>query len=288
MATVDAHLHVFRAVSERYPRDTHELFPAELDAPVDGFLEVMDEHGIDHAVLVPLSPHDDYLRETLARYPDRFAGIGVHDPSSTDPVAELHQRVGDVGIRGLRVHELGKSGEHDAQALPTLPLLQAVHDAGQLLWFYGSPEQLDLLGRVLEELPDLQVVLNHLGFCPQGYVKDEHGRPRVPTELPPPTLPIVERYAAFPGVRVMFSGQYAFSQEPFPYPDLTSTIERVYAAFGADRLLWASDYPWIVEVPGYGPQLELVDRHLPGLSENERAAIMGGNAARLFGFGGAA
>ncbi len=48
------------------------------------------------------------------------------------------------------------------------------------------------------------------------------------------------------------------------------------------RMLWASDYPWIKQIPGYEPQLELVDHYLPNLTLEERAAIMGDTAARLF------
>ncbi|MGH3665617.1 MAG: amidohydrolase family protein [Egibacteraceae bacterium] len=283
---VDAHLHTFRAVSDRYPRDVHELFPADLEAPVEDYLATMDRHGIDHAVLVPLSPHDEYLRECLELEPQRFAGIGVHDSASRDPVANLHRRVEETGIQGLRVHHLGDPATADVTELETFPLLSAMADVGHKLWFYGSSAQLQLLGRVLDALPRLVVVLNHLGFCQQGYLKDAYGRPRIATELPPPTLPTVERYAAFEHVHVMFSGEYAFSTEPFPFDDLASTVRALHAAYGSDRLLWASDYPWIVKEPGYGPQMELVDHYLPGLEEDERAAIMGGNAARLFGFGG--
>jgi L-fuconolactonase len=140
--------------------------------------------------------------------------------------------------------------------------------------------------QVVVNLPDLPVVLNHLGFCQQGYQRDEYGRPRIPTELPPPTLPTVLDLARHANVHVMVSGQYAFSKEPYPYPDLTEVIRAVYEAYGADRLLWASDYPWIAEEPGYEAQLQLVDHYLPDLTSQERAAIMGGTAARLFRFAG--
>ena len=51
--------------------------------------------------------------------------------------------------------------------------------------------------------------------------------------------------------------------------------------FGADRLMWASDFPWIAENPGYGKMTQVIDELLPQLSEAERAAIMGGTAERF-------
>jgi predicted TIM-barrel fold metal-dependent hydrolase len=49
-------------------------------------------------------------------------------------------------------------------------------------------------------------------------------------------------------------------------------------------MLWASDFPWITEQPGYQEQLALVDHLLPDLSLEDRARICGGNAEELFVF----
>jgi L-fuconolactonase len=284
MATVDAHLHVFVQPSDRYPRDVEELYPAGMEAPVERLLKVMDATGVDQAVLVPLSPHDEYLRACLERYPGRFAGIGVHDPAAPDPVAALRRRVEVTGIQGLRVHHLGDPDAPAPEALETFPLLAALAEGGLKLWFYAPPDQLNLLGGILEALPGLQVVLNHLGFCPAGYRIDEHGRPRIDTELPPPTLPAVLELARFPDVHVMLSGQYAFSREPYPYRDLEPVVAAVHRAYGADRLLWASDFPWIADEPGYARQLALVDELLPHLQPAERDAIRGENVRGLLRF----
>jgi L-fuconolactonase len=281
MTIIDGHLHVFRAVSERYPRDVHDLFPAHLEAPVEDYLAVMVRAGVDKAVLVPLSPHDDYLRECLARYPGTFAGVGVHDPASDDTAGDARRRHDDTGLKALRVYHLGDPAVSDVTKLATWPLLEAMAELDLVLWFYPPPEQLPLLSRVLDAL-QLRVMLNHLGFCPRGYDVDEHRRPRIATELPPPTLPAVLELARHPSVHVMFSGQYAFSGQPYPYEDLRPIGASLYRAFGAGRLMWASDYPWIAAEPGYARTLDLVDRHLPELSDAERADVLGGTAARLF------
>jgi predicted TIM-barrel fold metal-dependent hydrolase len=113
---------------------------------------------------------------------------------------------------------------------------------------------------------------------------DEHGRPRFDITLPPSSLDTVETLARHKNVYVHLSGQYAFTKEPYPYADLTPVVERVYRAFGAERMMWASDYPWIDVEPGYAKTLALVDRHLPELTPAERLAIRGGTAAGLFRF----
>lgn len=83
---------------------------------------------------------------------------------------------------------------------------------------------------------------------------------------------------------VKLSGQYAFSHEPYPYGDLAAWHHTLYEHLGADRLMWASDFPWIVKLPGYAALLRVVDELLPNLSAPERESIMGGTAQRFLCF----
>jgi predicted TIM-barrel fold metal-dependent hydrolase len=281
---IDAHLHLFERQSAEYPRGVHPLYPPELRAPVEQFVDVMDRHRIDGAVVVPLDHHDDYVAMVLGRYPDRFRGVGVLDDADPDPVASTRRRHRELRLAGLRLGRLGRTDAARADELELFPVLRTLSDLGMVLWFYGPPDQLPLLRVALEELPALRVMLNHLGFCPTGYDVDRHGRPRIETALPPPTLDVVRQLSDFPGVSVMFSGHYAFSQQPPPFADLDATVRAIGRAFGLDRLAWASDWPWIKEVPGYGALLSLVDHFFPDASAAERAAVMGDNAARLVGF----
>ena len=288
MPTIDAHLHVFEAVSDRFPRDVFEpLTPPERSARAEALLVQMERAGVDQAVVVAVSPHDEYLRHVLATYPTRFAGVAVAAPDASDPVADLHRRVETMGIQGLRVFSLGDP-EAAPESQPLFGLLAAMAELGVKLWFYAEVAQVTLLDRTLDLLPDLVVVMNHLGFCPSIWDEmrvDEHGRPRFDVPLPPSSLDTVVGLARHPNAYVHMSGQYAFTHLPYPYPDLGPVVERVYQAFGANRMMWASDYPWIETEPGYVETLELVDQHLPAIGAGERSAIRGGTAAGLFRFG---
>jgi L-fuconolactonase len=114
---------------------------------------------------------------------------------------------------------------------------------------------------------------------------DEHRRPHFDVELPPSGLPLVEAMAAaHANLYVHYSGHYAFSGEPYPYRDLQQVGERLLAAFGANRMLMASDWPWIEFEPGYSRILAVVDELLPGITAAERDAIRGGTAMSLFRF----
>lgn len=130
----------------------------------------------------------------------------------------------------------------------------------------------------------MQVSLDHLGVCPStSSTVDRWGRPRFDDEpIPPATYPEILGLATYPNVYIKVSGEDAFSKEPYPYEDMRPMVEQVYRAYGPERMMWCSDFPWIVEEPGYGPLAELMDHHLPGLPRYERDMILGGTALGIW------
>jgi predicted TIM-barrel fold metal-dependent hydrolase len=278
---IDGHVHVFLPQALDAARSVDALAPAERSAPLELLLETLDAHGVDGAVLVPLGPEREYVARCLERLPARFVGVCVADETlHADPVHELRNAAA-AGFRAVRVGWLGEPGRPLREST-AYPLLKAMAEEGLVLWYYGPPSQQPLLREAVELLPSLVVCLNHLGFCPERMEIDEYGRPHFRTALPPPTLPAVLELADVPQVYVMLSGLYGWSQEPYPYHDLGGVVQALYDAFGAERLFWASDFPWILEHPGYDALLGLPDRHLPALAAAEREAVRGGTAARIF------
>lgn len=278
---IDGHVHVFQTMAHDPERTVDELAPAERAAPVELLVDTMDRHGVDGAVLVPLGPERTYVADCLHRFPERFVGICVADQNlHNQPEIQLDEYT-RAGFSGVRMSYLGAPGQplRDSPAYATLQRMAA---RNLVLWFYGPPDQQPLLAEAVRLLPDLTVCLNHLGFCPAHMGVDKYGRPELRTTMPPPTLPAVLDLADAPRVYVMFSGLYGWSRQDHPYRDLEPVTHALYDAFGAERLFWASDFPWIVERPGYEPLLQLPRLHLPDLSASEYAEIAGGTAARIF------
>jgi predicted TIM-barrel fold metal-dependent hydrolase len=257
---VDGHVHVFRRAALD-GREPDALVPAERDAPIEQLVALMDAHGIDRAVLVPLDQHDEYVASVLD---DRFAAVavGLHD------LPARRERFAFDGVR--------------TQRLDDVAALRWVADTGLVLWAYLTPDQLPALLALPERFPGMPIVLNHLGFFPHDMRVDDHGRPRFADPLPPERVEAVLSLARFANVHVMLSGQYALSAQAWPYRDLEPLTRRLADAYGADRMLWASDHPWIDDVPGYGAIAALPELALPDASPAELAAIRGGTALRLF------
>jgi L-fuconolactonase len=219
----------------------------------------------------------------MQRFPGRFASIGLQ-PAGDAGVDGYRRRRESVPLQGLRLFELGDASLSDPEALPSFRILAELAESGDKLWFYGGEAQTALLERVLTVLPGLTVVLNHLGFWPTALEVDEHGRPQFTRGYTREGLEAIVRLARFPSVYVLFSGLYAFSDEPCPYLDLRGVTSAVLEAFGPRRLLLASDFPWIQVEPGYAETLGVLDAHFPDLDPADRDRIRGDNAAELFGF----
>ena len=92
------------------------------------------------------------------------------------------------------------------------------------------------------------------------------------------------RLAQFENVAMLLCLQYAFSSEPFPYRDLTGWHNSLLRAFGSKRLMWATDFPWILEDPGYGKLTTIIKELMPDLTEDEYRDIMGETAKRFLRF----
>lgn len=280
---VDAHAHVFGRSAHR---GADPLAPAQRQAPAEELLELMTDAGVHQAVLVALDTDDQAVAEALARHPGRFAGVAVATDTelgradSGDPVGALLARRTRWPFDALRTSWLGEPNR-PLRDSPAMPLLRRLAADGVVLWTYLPPDQFGLLEQLVVALPELRVVLNHLGFCPHDMWVDEHRRPRFDNPLRPELVRRLVALAEAPQVYLLVSGQYALSTAAPPYPDLFELTRVLAAAYSPDRLLWGSDHPWPSRVPGYRTLLELVDAALPELSPAQHAQVLGGTARSL-------
>ena len=293
MKKIDAHLHVFARESSTFPRESDAFAPPDREETAEKLLEHMEAHGVDQAVLVQIGgrmpEHHAYLVHCLKTYARRFLGIGLV-PDTGDPADHMDRLAGEAGIIGFRLMEIGGpediAGPVDVRRIRTYRAWAHAADKGYVLWLYPREEDARLLPPLMEAFPEIRAVFNHLMVCrAEGAIaRDGKGRPRIETPMPPPTHGVTLGLSRYGNVCVHLSGQYAFSNESWPYRDLGDWHRKLLETFGAERLMWASDFPWILDDPGYGRLTRVLEHLLPGLSPEERAGIMGETARRFLGF----
>jgi L-fuconolactonase len=290
---IDAHAHCFRPASV-VDRVVDELAPADRDAPADDYLAHLDAAGIARAILVPLSPAPAeavYLAGIAASHPGRFLTVALAGEAlwGLTDLSDAEAWIRDVDAydcRAVRTQWLGDPADRIDDS-PMLPTLRRMAAAGRPLWSYLPPDQFTLLEQLVVAVPDLPIVLNHLGFCPHDMKVDAYGRPRFENPFPPELVTRIAALGRYARVHLMVSGQYALSSYELstdspPYPDLAGVISRLADEYGADRMMWASDYPWIRDFPGYQAIADLPARTFPDASPSELAALTGGTVRRLF------
>lgn len=294
MAQIDAHLHVFARASEQFPREASALAPAEREETVEKFLTAMQEHEVEQAMLVQIGGAEieqhAYLRHCLATYPDRFLGIGLIPAGCAEPEEHMDRLAESGGIVGFRLGALGGPRDPftavDVRELESYRIWQHAAKKDYVLWLYLRAADAHLAAYLVAAFPQVRVVFNHLGICPgEGkFSVDEHGRPHVDTPSYNPSLHTVYRLSRYENVTVLLSGQYAFSKEAYPYKDLLGWHRTLFNDFGPQRLMWATDAPWIYQEPGYGALTKVLDELLPDMTQADRADIMGGTARRFLRF----
>jgi L-fuconolactonase len=269
---VDAHLHVWRAVPD-YPQPTATTVSPVSDVPVELLSEYMEEHGVGRAVLVqPLYPGEDnsYVADCAAAAPDRFAAVCVVDPRSPGAAERLQYWVQERGCRGLRLRpkfppEAACFGHPD-----TFPLWERLAGLGAVVNLLCGPEHFSTAGSLARRFPSVPIAIDHMG----------HPDPAGGTEAP--AFQDLLALADFPNVYVKVSGQYYYSKRPYPFDDCRDLVRAVYDRFGAQRLIWGSDFPHVLLKSGYSRTLHLPDRAYEFISPSDRALLFGENAVRLF------
>ena len=123
---------------------------------------------------------------------------------------------------------------------------------------------------LLEKLPDLTVVIDHMADCPVDQ----------PAELE--KLIALKRY---PNVFVKISHTWSISKQPYPWLDAQEYVKRLHAAFGPERLMWATDWPIVENVSTYERALHVVRDEMKFLNAEDRNWMMNKTIERVWPFG---
>jgi predicted TIM-barrel fold metal-dependent hydrolase len=139
------------------------------------------------------------------------------------------------------------------------------------------PGQVHHLPRYAEKFPDLTFVVDHCGLLRS----DDIGTIDLGTYDRLGYFDVVLNVAEHPNVMLKWgAAPRIFDQSVYPYDPIRPYLRRAIEAFGADRLLWASDasvmFGWT-----WSDILNCV-RDDPELSVNEREWILGRTARRVF------
>lgn len=244
------------------------------------FSELPASEGRDLAIL-----WNEEMAGAQKKYPGRVWASGAVPLQDVDIALDvMNHAINDLGLIGLNLPgSVGADPRIDAERLEPfyaraeelgIPLFLHPTDAvfSDMLTGYGGALFLSL-GRVMEvsvaamrlvlsgtmdRHPDLKIVLSHTG----GALPYQSGRMDKNTKqakLPNPASTYLKRF-------------YTDTVSPH-----TEGMKFAVEYFGADRVMYGSDYPC------WSPADALMYLDGVGLSEGDKAKVMGGNARRILG-----
>lgn len=273
MTRIDAHHHVWRLERGDYGWLTPALGPIHRDfAPTD-LAPLLTARGIGATILVQAAPTEAetrFLLDTAAATPFVAGVVGWTDLAAPDAPARVAALADDPLLVGLRpmVQDIP---DDDWLLRPDLaPGFCAMARHGLVLDALVLPRHLPRLHVIAARHPDLAIVVDHLA------------KPPVREGGLAPWRSDLAALAALPNLWCKLSGLATEAAPDWQAADLAPYAAAALALFGPPRLLWGSDWPVVELAGGYDRWWAATEALLSDLTEAERGAVLGGNAARLY------
>lgn len=276
-ANIDCHVHFYdptRPEGVSWPsKDNAKLYRPRM--PQD-FLAVARSHGITRCIVIEASSwfrDNRWLLDLAAKEPCIAGVVGRVSPKEDSFAEQIAGLSKDRLFRGIRV---GMAELQLALSEPAvLRRLGALVDHNLTLDVNGAPTVLAPLATFARRLPDLRIVLNHMA------------NPKIDGREPPLDWEHgIRKVAALRNVSCKWSA-YAEHAPQFPAPtslDLYRPVfDLVWQEFGAERILFGSDWPVSDKAADYAGVVQIANAYLASRSPEDRARCFRLNARKAYG-----
>lgn len=270
---IDAHQHFWSLARGDYGWLTPAMGIIHRDFGPADLAPLLAQHGIISTILVQAAPTEAetaFLLDIAAKTPFVAGVVGWADFDAPDIAERIAALASDPLLVGLRpmVQDIT---DDDWLAQPALaPAFDAM--AAHRLVFDAllKPRHIAPMLAVLERHPNLACTIDH-GAKPDLVAGDLTGWRSGMAAL-----------AAHPRLTCKFSGLVTEAGPDWTLETLRPVAEHLLATFGPDRLIFGSDWPVVTLRASYAQWLEAAEILLADLTETQRAAVFGGNAAKLY------
>jgi len=273
---VDAHHHVWD-LTVRDQEWTRDLPALRQSFSLEDLRPLLDQSGIDATVVVQTLNLREETPEllVLAQHNNVVAGVvgwvDLSDEGVADEIAQLRASDGGEFLVGFR-HVAQDEADDEWTCRPdVLRGLGDVSDAGLVYDLLVREHQLPSVITVVRTLPNLLFVLDHFGKPLIGAGDMEPWRTRM-TEL-----------ARCDNIAVKFSGLVTeVVARPWRVEDLAPYVDVVLSLFGAERVMFGSDWPVCQLTARYADVIDAARELTSELTASEKDALFGATAARWY------
>ena len=272
---VDAHQHYWSL--QRGDYDWLNPRQAELyrDFSPDDLADQLKDNQVSATVLVQAAATEAetcFLFELARRHSSIAGVVGWVDFESSDVADRVHRLVLEGGgkLKGLRpmIQDIDDPHWLDRSSLDAA--FEAIVEHDLAFDALVMPRHFQVLERRLQKHPALRAVLDHAG------------KPDIAGAGFDPWARQIERLAQATSVHCKLSGLLTQATPGSGGAELDTFVAHIFTCFGADRVMWGSDWPVVTLRAAYrewlNMALALVRRHAPGREE----AVFSRNAIHFY------
>jgi predicted TIM-barrel fold metal-dependent hydrolase len=272
---IDAHSHVWTPDVKKYPLAKGfalgDMLPPSFTP--QQLLAHARPCGVSRVVLIQMSFYgfdNSFMLAAMRDFPGVFSGVAVVD----EDASRLGGTMRDLkkqGVRGFRIHPAQQPVDRWLFSTGMAGMWTIGADERLAMCALVNPEALASLDTMCRKFPRTPVVIDHFArIGVDGTIRDVE-------------VDNLCRLARHAETHVKVSAFYALGKKKSPYADLGPMIRRLLAAFGPERLMWATDCPYQVQQGHtYRDSIELVRSRLDFLTEADREWLLGRSAQRVF------
>lgn len=255
---VDCHAHIFKLDMPLVGNPRHR---PSYSYTAEDYLATLDRHGVRLAVLAAASPWgdcNDYLVEAVRAHP-RLRGTVILDPNVERIVLDDMTKAGIVGVR------LPFIGRSEVPDLDSFAWRKHLWRLRELDWHVHLHSEGDRLPQFLPALErsGVKIVIDHIGRPGAGGTASDGFAAMVRS---------VQRGRTW----VKLSGAYRLG------PQAAGQAQELLRQVGPDRMVWASDCPFVGEEGkvSYQQTIDWLKEAVPDAAA--RRQIGGANALELY------
>ncbi len=272
--TIDSHQHFWAYDAERYSWINESMKAIQRDFLPSDLLPILKKNGIDGCIAVQADQSEaetEFLLELAAKNDFIKGVVGWVDLQKSNVRERLEHFSSNKLFKGVR-HIVQDEPDEYFMLRPDFQRGIAQLSAFDLAY--------DIL--VYQQQLPSAIALVH-NFPAQTFVLDHMAKPRISKGLDPGWKLNIKELAKCPNVYCKLSGLVTETKGfNWEKGDFVPFLDTVLEAFGADRVLFGSDWPVCLLAASYGDVKGILDRYMEQRSWVKKDLIFGKNAISAY------
>ena len=273
MARIDSHQHFWQLSRGDYSWLTPELAPLYQDFLPNELLPKLTQAGVEKTIVVQAS---DTTAETefilqLAQEHDFIAGVvGWVDMESSTAIEHLEEFSKSPYFKGIRPMIQDIADVNWMLKAELAPVFEYLIEKNLSFDALVLPQHLDALYTLIKRYPALKVVIDH------------GAKPEIANNSSPEWFEKVALIASETSAFCKLSGLVTAASITPEFDQLVPYMEHLLVCFGADRLMWGSDWPVVNLASDYPNWIIYVETFVEPLTNKEQQSIWCTTAEKFY------